>query len=100
LFTPGFEQHFFKAKPPRNNTTFKGLLRWTGYVAWTGNEYTTLVESPLRHQLKNREGCDDRIKIRPAAAELFHVDTHEEASPKNSSTTAHCSWDNPYAEFL
>jgi hypothetical protein len=44
-----------------------------------------------RHHFELRGGCGNRIKNRPAAAELFHEDGQDEDSPKNSSTTAYCS---------
>jgi hypothetical protein len=49
------------------------------------------AEFSQRHHFELREGCDNMIKIRPAAAELFHEEGHDEDSPKNSSTTAYCS---------
>jgi len=44
-----------------------------------------------RRHFELREGCNNRIKNRPAAAKLFHADGHDEGSPKNSSTTAYLS---------
>jgi hypothetical protein len=45
------------------------MSRWTGHAAWTEKANRNLVENPLTTSKFENE---NRIKIRPAAAELFH----------------------------